>query len=173
MPSNNNSSKNSSKMSNSISMSFGKDKNSMATTVLVFIIIAACVGYYYVYKSNHENSKYENFDGDSSNLTPASGEVIVALFYAPWCGHCKTFKPHFENAMTELNGKTSGKSELKGKIVRFAKIDCDEDQNKPLAKKYNVSGYPTVKILKDDGTDIEYDGERSLEGMKKFLVVDN
>ena len=40
-------------------------------------------------------------------------------------------------------------------------------------KKYNISGYPTVKILKDDGSDMEYDGGRTLEGMKKFLVVDN
>ena len=161
MPSNNNS--NSSKNS----LSFGKGKHGMTTICLLVLIIVACIGYYFMYKSNHEG-----FD-DASSLTPASGECIVALFYAPWCGHCKTFKPHFEKAMSELDGKTSGNTKLKGKTIRFAKIDCDEEQNKPLAKKYDVAGYPTVKILKDDGTDIEYDGERSLEGMKKFLVVNN
>ena len=30
-----------------------------------------------------------------------------------------------------------------------------------------------LNVYYDDGTDIEYDGERSLEGMKKFLVVNN
>ena len=158
MPSNN---------SSKMSMSFGKGKNGMAVVGLVILIILMCVAYYYAYQYNQEG-----FDGDASNLTPASGEVIVALFYAPWCGHCKTFKPEFDNAMSELDGMKSGKSELKGKTIRFAKINCDEDENKPLAKKYDVAGYPTVKILKDDGTDIEYDGERSLEGMKKYLVVD-
>jgi len=161
MPSNNNSSK------MSMSMSFSKGKNSMAAMGLVILLLVVCIGYYFMYKSNHEP-----FEGQMSNLKPSSGECIVALFYAPWCGHCKTFKPHFEKAMAQLDGKTAGKSEIKGKTIRFKMVNCDEEANKPLAKKYDVGGYPTVKILKDDGTDIEYDGARSLEGMKKYLVVD-
>ena len=160
MPSNNNSSK--------MSMSFGKGKNGMASVGLVILIIVAGFAYYFAYKSNREG-----FAGSSSDLTPKSGECIVALFYAPWCGHCKTFKPEFEDAMSQLDGKKSGKKEISGKTIRFAKINCDEEENKPLAKKYDIGGYPTVKILKDDGTNIEYDGERSLKGMRKFLVVDN
>ncbi len=162
MPSNNNSSKNSN------SISFGKGKNNMAMIILVVLIVVVCIAYYYAYQSNNES-----FDGDASSLKPASGEIVVALFYAPWCGHCKTFKPEFENAMTQLDGKKAVKSEIKDKTIRFAKINCDEDQNKPLAKKYGISGYPTVKILKDDGTDIEYDGKRDLAGMKKYLLSDN
>ena len=159
MPSNNNSVK--------MSMSFGKGKNGMAMFGLIILIIAVCFAYYYIYKSN-----LEGFD-NSSNLTPESGEVIVVLFYAPWCGHCKTFKPHFEKAMGELDGKKATKSEIKGKTVRFAKIDCDEEKNKPLAEKYNIKGYPTVKILSDNGAAIEYDGDRSADGMRKYLTVDN
>ena len=159
MPSNN---------SSKMSMSFGKGKNSMAAMGLVILILVVGIGYYFAYKSNRETFKEE-----MANLKPASGECIVALFYAPWCGHCKTFKPDFEQAMEELDGKTSGKSELKGKTIRFMMINCDEEKNKPLAKKYSIGGYPTVKILKDDGTDIEYDGTRSLECMKKYLVIDN
>ena len=168
MPSNNNSSKNSSKNSNS--MSFGKGKNNMAIIVLLLLIITAAIGYYYMHQSNHNT---DTFTGDSSSLKPASGEIVVALFYAPWCGHCKTFKPEFENAMTQLDGKKAVKSEIKDKTIRFAKINCDEDQNKPLAKKYGISGYPTVKIIKDDGTDIEYDGKRDSAGMEKYLLSDN
>jgi thiol-disulfide isomerase/thioredoxin len=160
MPSNNNSSK--------TSMSFGKGKNGMALVCLSILILIMCVAYYFAYQSNQEG-----FDGDASKLTPASGEVIVALFYAPWCGHCKTFKPEFDNAMSELDGKKASKSEIEGKTVRFAKINCDEEENKPLAKKYNVNGYPTVKILSDNGSVIEYDGERSSDGMRKYLTVDN
>ena len=168
MPSNNNS--NSSKMS----MSFGKGKNSMAMIGLSILIILMCIAYYFAYQYNQEDQVgKEGFDGDSSNLKPASGEVIVALFYAPWCGHCKTFKPDFEKAMGELDGKKASKSEIKGKTIRFAKINCDEEKNKPLAKKYSIGGYPTVKILNDDGTAIEYDGERSANGMRKYLTVDN
>ena len=162
MPSNN-----SNKNSNKNSMSFGKGKNNMAMMGLFIIIICVAIGYYYIYQSNQ--STQEGFN--SQNLTPASGEVIVALFYAPWCGHCKTFKPVFQDAMTQLDGKKSRNSDINGKTIRLSMIDCDE--NPDIGKKYSISGYPTVKILKDDGSDMEYTGGRSLEGMKKFLVVDN
>jgi len=160
MPSNNNSNKN----SNKNSLSFGKGKNNAAMIGFFVIIICVAIAYYYIYQSNREGFY-------SQDVTPASGEVIVALFYAPWCGHCKTFKPVFQDAMTKLNGKTSKNSEISGKTIRLSMIDCDE--NPELGKKYSISGYPTIKILKDDGSDMEYSGGRSLEGMKKFLVVDN
>ena len=160
MPSNN-----SNKNSNKNSMSFGKGKNDMAMIGFFVIIVCVVIAYYYIYQSNQEGF------GGQDNLTPASGEVIVALFYAPWCGHCKTFKPIFQDAMTKLDGKTANHSSIKGKTVRLSMIDCDEKPD--IGKKYSISGYPTVKILKDDGSDMEYTGGRTLEGMKKFLVVDN
>ena len=160
MPSNNNSNKN----SNKNSMSFGKGKNNSAMIGFFVIIICVAIAYYYIYQSNLEGF-------NDQDITPASGEVIVALFYAPWCGHCKTFKPIFQSAMTQLDGKTANNSSIKGKKVRLSMIDCDEKPD--IGKKYSISGYPTVKILKDDGSDMEYTGGRTLEGMKKFLVIDN
>ena len=106
-----------------------------------------------------------------SKFNQTSDQTLI--FFAPWCGHCKTFKPEFETAMGELDGKKATKDKIKGKTVRFAKIDCDKEENKPLAKKYNIGGYPTVKIISDNGAAIEYDGERSSDGMRKYLTVDN
>ena len=155
MSSKNNSSK-------SASMFSGKGKHYWASIGLVVLIIAVVVAYYYVNKSNREG-----FEGGAPNLTPAKGECIVALFYAEWCGHCKTMKPEYEKATSALNGSKNPK----GKTLRFEKVDCDE--NKELAKKYDVSGYPTIKILNDDGTQDDYDGARSFEGLKKYLVSDD
>lgn len=166
MPSNNNSS------SSKMSMSFGKGKNNMAVFGLIVLLVAIGVAYYFIYKINNG---FESFEGDSSeinpNLKPSSGECIVVLFYAPWCGHCKTFKPIFDDAMTQLDGKTATKGEVKGKKLRFSKVDCDLEENKPLAKKYGINGYPTVKILNDDGTTVEYDGKRTLDGMESFFFM--
>jgi len=159
MPSNN-----SNKNSNKNSMSFGKGKNNSAMLGFFFIIICIAVAYYYIYNYNHEGF-------NSQDLTPASGEVNVVLFYADWCGHCKTFKPIFNDAMTKLDGKKSRNSDINGKTIRLTKVECDE--NPELGKKYNINGYPTVKILKDDGSVLDYEGGRTLDGMKKFLVVDN
>ena len=146
----------------STSMFSGKGKHYWASIGLVVLIIAVVVAYYYIGKSNREG-----FEGGAPNLTPAKGECIVALFYAEWCGHCKTMKPEYEKATSELNGKKNSS----GKTIRFEKVDCDE--NKELGKQFGVSGYPTIKILNDDGTQDEYSGKRNFDGFKKYLMSDD
>lgn len=168
---------NASSMSSSMSssLSFGKGKHGMALAILVIMVIGLYLSYYYMYKTNHNEPEHFESSNDSKsstpNLTVSQGECIVAMFYAPWCGHCKTFKPEFEKATSAMNGKMSKGDKTQGKKVRFEKVNCDD--NAELGKKYNISGYPTVKILNDDGTDIEYNGDRTFDGLKKYLVIDN
>ena len=170
---------NASSMSSSMSssLSFGKGKHGMALAILVIMVIVLYLSYYYMYKTNHNEPEPEHFESSNDsksstpNLTVSQGECIVAMFYAPWCGHCKTFKPEFEKATSAMNGKMSKGDKTKGKKVRFEKVNCDD--NVELGKKYSISGYPTVKILNDDGTDIEYNGDRTFDGLKKYLVIDN
>lgn len=155
MSSKNNSSK-------STSMFSGKGKHYWASIGLVVLVIAVVIAYYYVSKSNREG-----FEGGSPNLTPAKGEVVVVLFKTDWCVHCQAAKPEYEKATSELNGKKNSS----GKTIRFEKVDCDE--NKELGKQFGVSGYPTIKILNDDGTQDEYSGKRNFDGFKKYLMSDD
>ena len=155
MSSKNNSSK-------STSMFSGKGKHYWASIGLVVLIVAVVVAYYYVSKSNREG-----FEGGAPNLTPAKGEVVVVLFKTDWCGHCQKMAPHFDKATSALDGS----KDSNGKTLRFVKVDCDE--NKELGKQFGVSGYPTIKILNDDGTQDDYDGARSFEGLKKYLMSDD
>ena len=155
MSSKNNSSK-------STSMFSGKGKNYWASIGLVVLVIAVVIAYYYISKSNREG-----FEGGAPNLTPAKGEVVVVLFKTDWCGHCQKMAPHFDKATSALDGS----KDSNGKTLRFVKVDCDE--NKELGKQFGVSGYPTIKILNDDGTQDDYDGARSFEGLKKYLMSDD
>ena len=155
MSSKNNSSK-------STSMFSGKGKNYWASIGLVVLVIAVVIAYYYISKSNREG-----FEGGAPNLTPAKGEVVVVLFKTDWCGHCQKMAPHFDKATSALDGS----KDSNGKTLRFVKVDCDE--NKELGKQFGVSGYPTIKILNDDGTQDDYDGARSFEGLKKYIMSDD
>jgi protein disulfide-isomerase-like protein len=140
--------------------------------VLVVLVIAVVLALYFIQR----NEGFEN-DGsskalsnaliDATSLTPSKGECAVVLFYAPWCGHCKTFKPVFQEVMEELNGKKTANN----KTLKIKMVNCDEE--KELGKKYEVAAYPTVKILGDDGSVIEYEGSREKEALKKAIVSDN
>lgn len=101
---------------------------------------------------------------DSSNFTDvvAKHPFIVVEFYAPWCGHCKRLAPEYGKAAAVL-------SKHDPPIV-LAKVDANEDINRDLATKYDVSGFPTLKILRNGGSNIqEYKGPREAEGIVDYL----
>ena len=164
-PSNNKDSDKSSSDNSSMTMSFSsKDTNSMAMVGLVAIIFLALGAYFYMYKSNRNIDAFTQ--SSEPNLTVTPNECIVALFYADWCPHCVKFKPSFKEAKSSMDGKM-----YKGKKMRFEMVDCDAFKH--LSKKYDVNGYPTVKILNTDGSSTDYDGERSLKGLQTYLTTNN
>jgi protein disulfide-isomerase A1 len=38
--------------------------------------------------------------------------------------------------------------------IVLAKVDANEEKNMPLATKYEVQGFPTIKIFRDQGKNI-------------------
>lgn len=54
--------------------------------------------------------------------------------------------------------------------IVLAKVDANDEKNKPLASKYEVQGFPTLKIFRNGGKNIqEYKGPREAEGIVEYL----
>ncbi len=93
----------------------------------------------------------ENFDTEVIN----SDKLTVVDFFANWCGPCRKLGPILEEVSEELAEK-----------VKFAKIDTDE--NLEAAKKYQVSGLPTLLVFKNGEV-----VERMVGLMPKSSIITN
>ncbi|MCY6369133.1 thioredoxin [Clostridium ganghwense] len=61
--------------------------------------------------------------------------VVVADFWAPWCGPCRMVSPIIDQLAKELGTK-----------VKFVKINVDSSPT--LARKFRISSVPTIIIFK-------------------------
>ncbi|KAJ1558648.1 protein disulfide isomerase (PDI) protein [Nowakowskiella sp. JEL0078] len=96
------------------------------------------------------NFKEEVLDIDS---------IVLAEFYAPWCGHCKNMAPEYKKAAERLKG-----------IVKVVAIDCD--QHKDLCGRYQVKGFPTIKLfgVNKKLSPQDYQGERNSAAFVDYAI---
>jgi len=93
-------------------------------------------------------------------LQPGS-RGVVAMFFAPWCGHCKTLEPIWNEIMSNFDG-------ING--LKLLKVNGDE--NPELVQKHGVQGFPTIKYCPgglDDPNSVPYNGDRSPQSIMEFL----
>lgn len=136
------------------------------TIAIIIASILLVIFAYYTYKqyvdtktSFHANR--ENIPQDvNSNKT-----ATLMLFYADWCPHCKTAKPEWESLKSE-----NAYGAINGYTITFVEHNCTNESEdvSQLMDKYNIEGYPTIKLLKDNQV-IEYDAKPSKSTMEQFL----
>jgi thioredoxin 1 len=65
------------------------------------------------------------------SATNSSNSLI--LFYADWCGYCKSFVPIFEDSVKNFSNQK----------ILFGGVKLNEDEN-PLWDKYGINAVPTL-----------------------------
>jgi len=139
---------------------------SLLIGVLLFVSVLGHGGHHH----HHEDEDEGGDDGESAVIkaTAANFKDIIAQhplslveFFAPWCGHCKSLKPQYEAAADQLKGE-----------VALIAVDCTTERS--LCNEYDVKGFPTLKVFRNDGSKpAEYSEGRKTADIVKFLRKQN
>lgn len=89
-----------------------------------------------------------------------SNPSVLVTFYAPWCGHCKAMKPHYNEAAKIISDEESPAGVL-------AAVDATAERE--LATTYGVDGYPTIKYFSNGKELYDYGYPRTTEGFVEFM----
>ncbi|KAL0229840.1 hypothetical protein PCE1_003404 [Barthelona sp. PCE] len=87
-------------------------------------------------------------------------DCAFVKFFAPWCGHCKSLAPKFEEVAAAFAGSPE---------VKIAEIDCDNEANKPVCQAQGVRGYPTIKLFCAGEKTKDYSGAREALNIVNYI----
>jgi len=86
-----------------------------------------------------------------------SGSLVVADFWAPWCGPCRSLSPVIDKMADHFAGK-----------VKVGKLNIDE--NPGVAVKYDVNTIPTILFFKGKDTPIHQEiGPMSQDALTQLI----
>lgn len=96
----------------------------------------------------------EGFTSPEGNVPQGYDGKRIAFVLASWCGHCKSLK----------------ESGVVDEVVaaKDVKVEVNED-DEAANKKYNVSGFPTILLVKGDGETVPFKGPRTAEKIIEFF----
>ena len=133
---------------------------------VIALIGVALILYFYVFKPMSTTPVTYSANAEHDTYSSRNGkEAEIMFFYVDWCPHCKTAKPAWNDVKSEYENKT-----INGYKVVFTEINCTEEtaEVESLMNKYNIEGFPTIKLLKD-GQVIEYDAKPTKDTLTQFL----
>ena len=82
---------------------------------------------------------------------------VLVQYYAPWCGHCKSLAPIYDDLAKDVEGIDD---------LVIAKIDATANDLEGV----EILSFPTLKFFpKRDKSGIDYKGDRKLEDFQKWL----
>ena len=134
--------------------------------LFIVFIFASIYGYKHFYLPWLSSKKYSDVANTDPTATGNGGDVTIYFFSADWCPHCKTALPEWQNFSHNYNGK-----EINGYVISCVNINCTDDTDVKVTEyiqKYNIEGYPTIKMTKENKI-IDFDAKVTSSALESFV----
>ncbi|XP_068095817.1 sulfhydryl oxidase 1 [Hyperolius riggenbachi] len=130
--------------------------------LLLVSLLAVPPGQAHLYGKN--DSVVSLADG-AHNLMLNSSSAWFAQFFASWCGHCQHFKPTWLRLAKDVKDWKPA--------VYLGVIDCGDEKNLEVCRKFDVQGFPTMKFFhaqtKNSKAGIKVTA-RDVESLRKSII---
>lgn len=134
----------------SVSLFFDKRLSNGTKLLTILLLVLALV----IIPLFNKNKFSQLNDNCTTGISPANTipEGSIAIFYAPWCGHCKMSMSEFKDACARGDGKV-------------LLINSDLLENKEILTNYNITGFPTIMNSSRE----THRGSRTADSILEFL----
>jgi len=145
-----------------ITKTVGNKKFFIILVVTVIFLIAALYSYKR-FVSDRMNKNYVTNSEFESTGDKTVEYVDIYFFHTTWCPHCKTAMPIWNSFKSDLENK-----KINGMKINFYEVDCDKDTD--TADKFNVKGFPTIKLVRGNQV-VEYDAKPDKKTLMEFVTT--
>ena len=81
---------------------------------------------------------------------------LLLKFYAPWCSACEALSKQWSEIQVQFADQ-----------LLVLNVDCTHEDSKELCFQFNVRGYPTVMMVRNNKF-YKYQGDRSFQSLAEF-----
>ena len=124
------------------------------------IILVACITIavlLYMYSLVSRTTRTDGF-ADLAEKTNT-----FTLYYMNGCPHCESILPDYKNFVA------AGQLAQNGKKTMIRMLEQSDPDAAPELEANNVKGFPTFILNTADNKNIEYQGDRTISAMTKFI----
>ncbi len=151
---------------NDIKNKIGKSAGNTQFFIMLLLVVLFAVAGLFIFRryvsANTNNYVTNNEFSQKAKVGPSGvAAADIYFFYTEWCPHCKTAKPIWADFKSQMAGK-----KVNGASLNFIEVDCDKDS--VTSDKFNVKGFPTIKLVKGNQI-IEYDAKPSVANLTEFV----
>lgn len=137
-----------------------ENKNIIIISLIVLIIFY--IGWYIISKPKDDLNVQEEQQENISNNTESNlnnSKIKIYNFNTSWCKYSVMFAPEWSKLESMVENDPN---------IEVIDVKCDDENNESLCQTFEVPGFPSVVIMKDN-TRIDYEGPRNAESILEYV----